>query len=68
VALVHSDREKGHLVPTQAIVGFDRPYSQNDIDNGRFDLYRGHPFISIIREQLDRNLASAIPCECNPAK
>jgi len=30
--------EMGHLVPSRAIVGFGRPYSQSDIDNGRFDL------------------------------
>jgi hypothetical protein len=30
--------EMGHLVPSSAIVGFGRPYSQTDIDNGKFDL------------------------------
>ena len=30
--------EMGHLVPSRTIVGFGRPYSQSDIDNGRFDL------------------------------
>ena len=31
--------ETGHLLPGQVMIGFGRPYSQNDIDNGRFDLF-----------------------------
>ena len=31
--------ETGHLLPAQNLVGFGRPYSQDDIDHGRFDLF-----------------------------
>jgi hypothetical protein len=31
--------ETGHLLPSQTIVGFGRPYSQAGIDAGRFDLF-----------------------------
>ncbi len=31
--------ENGHLLPVKTIVGFGRPYSQADINAGRFDLF-----------------------------